>query len=55
MKFMEMVGGSISMSGSGRGSTGSVKVTPTVTSSMPATATISPVEALSTGTFWSPR
>ena len=39
--------GSISIGGSGRGCSGSVKVSPTVISSIPATATISPTQASS--------
>ncbi len=44
-KTMASVGSSTWMGGSGRGSSGSVTVSPIVTSSMPATATMSPAAA----------
>ena len=47
---MEMAGSSTVISGSGRGSSTSVRVSPMVISSMPATATISPGPADSAGT-----
>ena len=47
---IEMAGSSTVMSGSGRGSSGSARVSPMVISGMPATAMMSPGPALSAGT-----
>ena len=47
---IEIAGSSTLMSGSGRGSSGSVRVSPIVIPSMPATATMSPGPAESVGT-----
>ncbi|OQC48749.1 MAG: hypothetical protein BWX58_01027 [Deltaproteobacteria bacterium ADurb.Bin026] len=47
IKFIDIVGGSISIPGSGIGLSGSVNVSPTVMASIPATATISPTPAVS--------
>ena len=47
---IEMLGSSMVMSGSGRGSSGSARVSPMVISGMPAIATMSPGPASSIGT-----